>query len=72
MPPFDPLNPRPPESSDAQLETRGLDVFYGSFQAVKSVSIAFPACAITAIIGPSGCGKSTLLRVLSGLLQPTT
>jgi phosphate transport system ATP-binding protein len=48
-----------------KLETRGLDVFYGKFQAVKSVSIAFPACAITAIIGPSGCGKSTLLRSLN-------
>jgi phosphate transport system ATP-binding protein len=48
-----------------KLETRGLDVFYGNFQAVKSVSIAFPSCAITAIIGPSGCGKSTLLRSLN-------
>jgi phosphate transport system ATP-binding protein len=32
---------------------------------VESVSITFPARAITAIIGPSGCGKSTLLRSLN-------
>src|SRR5512137_22990 len=51
--------------SDTKLATEGLDVFYGSFQAVKSVSVAFPARAITAIIGPSGCGKSTLLRSLN-------
>jgi len=62
---LDPLTPRPLESCATKLETRGLDVFYGNFQAVKSVSIAFPACAITAIIGPSGCGKSTLLRSLN-------
>ena len=65
MSPLDSLNPGPLESSDAKLETRDLDVFYGSFQAVKSVSVAFPARAITAIIGPSGCGKSTLLRSLN-------
>jgi phosphate transport system ATP-binding protein len=65
VPPSDSSNPGPIESCNAKLETRGLDVFYGSFQAVKSVSIAFQACAITAIIGPSGCGKSTLLRSLN-------
>ena len=44
------------------LETRDLDVYYGHFQALRSVSLAVPARQITAIIGPSGCGKSTLLR----------
>jgi phosphate transport system ATP-binding protein len=48
-----------------KLETRALSVFYGAFEAVKSVDIAFPSCAITSIIGPSGCGKSTLLRSLN-------
>ena len=62
---LEPWPPRPPASSPTKLETRDVDVFYGSFQAVKSVSVAFPACAITAIIGPSGCGKSTLLRSLN-------
>lgn len=49
-------------SGEPKFETRDLDVFYGDFHAVKKVSIAFPARAITAIIGPSGCGKSTMLR----------
>ncbi len=48
--------------STAKFEACGLNVFYGDFHAVKDVSIAFPARAITAIIGPSGCGKSTMLR----------
>jgi len=54
-----------PPSFPVKLSTVGLDVFYGDFQAVESVSIGFPACSITAIIGPSGCGKSTLLRSLN-------
>ena len=44
------------------LETRNLEVYYGHFQALRSVSLAIAARQITAIIGPSGCGKSTLLR----------
>lgn len=51
--------------SSPKLVTRELNVFYGTFQAVKSVSIAFRERTITAIIGPSGCGKSTLLRSLN-------
>ncbi|MEO0085975.1 MAG: phosphate ABC transporter ATP-binding protein PstB [candidate division WOR-3 bacterium] len=49
----------------AKLETRDLNVYYGSFHAVMHVNIAFPGRAVTAIIGPSGCGKSTLLRSLN-------
>jgi phosphate transport system ATP-binding protein len=44
------------------LETRGLSVWYGDFQALRDVSLAIPGQRITAIIGPSGCGKSTLIR----------
>ncbi len=55
--------------SDSALATKvrieGLDVFYGSFQALKKVSMDIPARRITAMIGPSGCGKSTLLRCLN-------
>ncbi len=44
------------------LATRDYNLFYGTHQALKSVTIAMPANSVTAIIGPSGCGKSTLLR----------
>ncbi|MBL8877638.1 MAG: phosphate ABC transporter ATP-binding protein [Phycisphaerales bacterium] len=44
------------------IATRDLSIYYGSFQAVKSVSLDFFKNQVTAIIGPSGCGKSTLLR----------
>ncbi len=48
-----------------KLETRSLDLWYGTFQALKNVDLAVRPCAITSIIGPSGCGKSTLLRVFN-------
>jgi phosphate transport system ATP-binding protein len=47
------------------IETRDLDIYYGSFKAVKGVSMKVERYAITAIIGPSGCGKSTLLRAFN-------
>ncbi|WP_434081620.1 phosphate ABC transporter ATP-binding protein PstB [Sanguibacter sp. Z1732] len=40
-------------------------VSYGSFAAIKDVSMTIPRREITALIGPSGCGKSTLLRSLN-------
>ena len=44
------------------VEARKMQVHYGSFLAVKDVSLRFPNHKITALIGPSGCGKSTVLR----------
>jgi phosphate transport system ATP-binding protein len=44
------------------FEIEGLSCFYGSFRAVRDISLQVPKNQITAIIGPSGCGKSTLLR----------
>ncbi len=48
-----------------KLETQNYSLFYGSFRALRDVSIQIPACQITAIIGPSGCGKSTFLRTFN-------
>ncbi len=44
------------------FELDALSCFYGSFRAVRDISLQVPKNQITAIIGPSGCGKSTLLR----------
>jgi phosphate transport system ATP-binding protein len=44
------------------METRAVDVYYGSFRAVKDVDLVIYDHQITALIGSSGCGKSTLLR----------
>jgi phosphate transport system ATP-binding protein len=52
-----------------KLTVRSLDFFYGSYQAIKSVSMDIPANKVTAFIGPSGCGKSTLLRTFNRLYE---
>jgi phosphate transport system ATP-binding protein len=44
------------------IRTRGLNLWYGSFQALIDVSVDIKAGIITSLIGPSGCGKTTLLR----------
>ncbi len=44
---------------------RDLSVYFGSNQAVRSISLDIAARSVTAIIGPSGCGKSTFLRALN-------
>jgi phosphate transport system ATP-binding protein len=46
----------------SRVETSGLNLFYGDFQALENVNVRVPEKNITSIIGPSGCGKSTLLR----------
>ena len=48
-----------------KLKTIGANLFYGSFHALRDVTMDIPACAITSIIGPSGCGKSSLLRIFN-------
>lgn len=48
-----------------KMETRNLDLHYGSKQALKGINTRLVANAITALIGPSGCGKSTFLRCLN-------
>ncbi len=51
--------------SKLSIETRGLNLFYGDFQALIDVDLQVPEREVTALIGPSGCGKSTLLRVFN-------
>lgn len=48
-----------------KISVRGLNFYYGSTQALKSINLALHERQVTAFIGPSGCGKSTLLRVLN-------
>ncbi len=47
------------------LEARNLEAWFGDFQAVKGINVAYSEKTINAIIGPSGCGKSTYLRCLN-------
>lgn len=47
------------------IEIEKLNVHYGSFHAVRDVTLSVPRNSITAFIGPSGCGKSTVFRCIN-------
>jgi phosphate transport system ATP-binding protein len=49
-------------ADEVVFDLNALSCFYGSFRAVREITLRVPRNRITAIIGPSGCGKSTLLR----------
>jgi phosphate transport system ATP-binding protein len=51
--------------AEIAIETRDLNLWYGSFQALFDVNIQVKQGMITSLIGPSGCGKSTLLRTVN-------
>jgi sulfate transport system ATP-binding protein len=52
------------------IEIRHLTKTYGSFTAVKDVSLLVETGQLVALVGPSGSGKTTLLRSIAGLEQP--
>ena len=47
------------------IRARGLNLWYGTFQALYDVDLDIKQGQITALIGPSGCGKTTLLRSIN-------
>lgn len=47
------------------IETKHLELFYGTNKALKDINLSIEKNEVTALIGPSGCGKSTFLRTLN-------
>jgi len=45
---------------------------YGSFEALKGVSLSIEDGDLYCLLGPNGAGKSTLIRILTGLMKPTS
>ena len=52
----------PANAPPMKAQSKNLDFYYGSFKALKSISMPIFENKVTALIGPSGCGKSTYLR----------
>ena len=64
------VSPEKNETSDVgtsvpKVSARGVNVYYGSKQALFDVGLDIFQNEVTALIGPSGCGKSTYLRCLN-------
>ena len=52
-------------------ELNNVSRLFGTFAALRNVSITIPAGSCTVILGENGAGKSTLLRLIAGLITPT-
>ncbi len=51
------------------VETRALNLWYGTFQALFDVDLKIKQGIITSLIGPSGCGKTTFLRSVNRIIE---
>jgi phosphate transport system ATP-binding protein len=60
---------KPPSQHPFAIETRGLNLWYGNFQALFDVDLDIKRGIITSLIGPSGCGKTTLLRSVNRIVE---
>jgi phosphate transport system ATP-binding protein len=71
VPDAQPTADRALDAAAPEIEVRGLNAYYGSFRAIRDISLRIAPHAVSAIIGPSGCGKSTFLRALNRMHELT-
>ena len=57
---------------DEIVTANALSKQYGSFRALKDLSMHVPRGSIYGIVGKNGVGKTTLIRLLCGLQNPTS
>jgi ABC-type multidrug transport system ATPase subunit len=53
------------------VELTAVSRLYGTFAALRKVTLAFEPGRCYILLGENGAGKSTLLRTIAGLLRPT-
>ncbi|THF88124.1 ATP-binding cassette domain-containing protein [Deinococcus sp. KSM4-11] len=54
------------------LELHDITKTYGTYQALRGVSLRAADAEVFGLLGPNGAGKTTLLRILATLLRPTS
>ena len=52
---------------DTIISLRGVDKFFGDFQALSNINMSVGEQEVVVVIGPSGSGKSTLIRCINRL-----
>ena len=53
------------------IEFQGLAKWYGSYEAVKPLSLTVPRGAVFSFLGPNGAGKTSTIRMMMGILVPS-
>jgi len=71
--PISPLTTTEASTTSAALcaHVDNVSKLFGSFAALRQVSVEFEAGRCYVLLGENGAGKSTLLRILAGLLRPS-
>jgi heme ABC exporter ATP-binding subunit CcmA len=65
------LSVSPVSASPVSASLSGVSKLFGSFAALRQVTVELEAGRCYVLIGENGAGKSTLLRILAGLLRPS-
>jgi len=65
------IEPAAPTTHAAAASLDSVSKLYGSFAALRKVSVEFAVGSSTVILGDNGAGKSTLLRMVAGLIAPS-
>ena len=63
----DARSPESRSSSDPLISVRGVDKFFGDFQALDDINLRVARQEVIVVIGPSGSGKSTMIRCINRL-----
>ena len=66
-----PAGARPLGAGPLSASLNGVSKLFGSFAALRQISVNLEPGRCYVLIGENGAGKSTLLRILAGLLHPT-
>jgi len=61
-----------PQTTVPAVELANVSRLFGSFAALRDVSLRVQPGAAILLLGENGAGKSTLLRLLAGLIGPTS
>jgi ABC-type branched-subunit amino acid transport system ATPase component len=61
---------RPSGSAETVIDVSGLQMRYGSFEAVRGIDLHVTRGEVFAFLGPNGAGKTTPIRIPQLLSRP--